>query len=76
MKKDEFVADCSDIDDIIVFTQDGKMMVSKIQSKAFFGKNILHINVWKKGDTRTVYNAIYQDGKKGKIMVKRFFVTP
>ena len=75
MKKDEFVADCSDIDDIIVFTQDGKMMVSKIQSKAFFGKNILHINVWKKGDTRTVYNAIYQDGKKGKIMVKRFFVN-
>ena len=75
MKKDEFVADCSDIDDIIVFTADGKMMVSKIQNKAFFGKNILHIDIWKKGDKRTVYNAIYQDGKKGKVMVKRFFVN-
>jgi topoisomerase-4 subunit A len=51
------------------------MIVSKIQNKAFFGKNILHINIWKKGDKRTVYNAIYQDGKKGKIMVKRFCVN-
>jgi topoisomerase-4 subunit A len=75
LKKDEFIADCSDIDDIIVFTADGKMIVSKIQNKAFFGKNILHINIWKKGDKRTVYNAIYQDGKKGKIMVKRFCVN-
>lgn len=75
MKKDEFVADCSDIDDIIVFTADGKMMVSKVQSKAFFGKNILHVGVWKKGDKRTVYNCIYQDGKKGKAMVKRFLVN-
>ncbi len=75
MKKDEFVADCSDIDNIIVFTRDGTMMVSKIQNKAFFGKNIIHINVWKKGDTRTVYNAIYQDGRKGKVMVKRFCVN-
>ena len=75
MKKDEFVADCSDIDNIIVFTKDGTMMVSKIQNKAFFGKNIIHVNVWKKGDTRTVYNAIYQDGRKGKVMVKRFCVN-
>lgn len=75
MKKDEFVADCSDIDDIIVFTADGKMKVSKIQNKAFFGKNILHIEIWKKGDKRTVYNAVYQDGKKGKVMVKRFCVN-
>ncbi len=75
MKKDEFVADCSDIDNIIVFTKDGTMMVSKIQNKAFFGKNIIHVSVWKKGDTRTVYNAIYQDGRKGKVMVKRFCVN-
>lgn len=75
MKKDEFVCDCSDIDDIIVFTADGKMMVSKVQSKAFFGKNILHIGVWKKGDKRTIYNCIYQDGKKGRVMVKRFAVN-
>jgi topoisomerase-4 subunit A len=75
MKKDEFVGDCSDIDDIIVFTSDGTMMVSKIQNKAFFGKNIIHVCVWKKGDKRTVYNAIYQDGKKGKVMVKRFCVN-
>lgn len=75
MRKDEFVCDCSDIDDIIVFTQDGTMMVSKVQQKAFFGKNIIHVNVWKKGDKRTVYNMIYQDGKKGKIMVKRFNVS-
>lgn len=75
MKKDEFVADCSDIDDIIVFTAEGTMMVSKIQNKAFFGKNILHVGVWKKGDKRTVYNCIYQDGKKGRVMVKRFLVN-
>ena len=75
MKKDEFVADCSDIDNIIVFTSNGKMMVSKIQNKAFFGKDLIHISVWKKGDRRTVYNAIYQDGKKGKVMVKRFCVN-
>ncbi|MDG1518685.1 MAG: DNA gyrase/topoisomerase IV subunit A [Flavobacteriales bacterium] len=75
MKKDEFVIDCSDIDDIIVFTADGTMMVSKIQNKAFFGKQIIHIGVWKKGDKRTVYNTIYQDGKKGRVMVKRFLVN-
>lgn len=75
LKKDEFVADCSDIDDIIVFTDDGKMMISKIQSKAFFGKNIVHIGVWKKGDKRTVYNCVYQDGKKGRAMIKRFPVN-
>jgi topoisomerase-4 subunit A len=75
MKKDEFVTDCSDIDNIIAFTSNGNMMVSKIQNKAFFGKDIIHIGVWKKGDIRTVYNAIYQDGKKGKVMVKRFCVN-
>ena len=75
MRKDEFISDCSDIDDVIVFTADGNMTVSKVQTKAFFGKNIIHIAVWKKGDKRTVYNTIYQDGKKGKSMVKRFNVT-
>lgn len=71
----EFVADCSDIDDIIVFREDGKMIVSKISSKAFFGKGILHIGIWKKGDKRTTYNMIYQDGKGGASMMKRFAVT-
>lgn len=71
----EFVADCSDIDDIIVFREDGKMMVQKIQSKSFVGKNIIHVGVWKKGDKRTTYNMIYLDGKAGKSMVKRFPIT-
>ncbi len=71
----EFVCDCSDIDDIIVFRSNGTMQVSKISSKSFFGKGIIHIGVWKKGDKRTVYNMIYQDGKGGKSMVKRFFVN-
>jgi topoisomerase-4 subunit A len=71
----EFVADCSDIDDIIVFREDGTMMVSKISSKAFFGKGIVHIGIWKKGDKRTTYNMIYQDGKNGPSMMKRFAVT-
>jgi len=71
----EFVCDCSDIDDIIVFREDGSMMVSKISSKAFFGKGIIHIGVWKKGDKRTTYNMIYRDGKAGDSMMKRFAVT-
>ncbi len=71
----EFVCDCSDIDDIIVFRKNGTMQVSKISSKSFFGKGIIHIAVWKKGDKRTVYNLAYQDGKGGKAMVKRFFVN-
>lgn len=71
----EFVTDCSDIDDIIVFREDGIMLVSKISSKAFFGKGIIHIGVWKKGDKRTTYNMIYQDGKGGASMMKRFAVT-
>lgn len=71
----EFVADCSDIDDIIVFRADGIMQVQKIQSKSFVGKNIIHVGVWKKGDKRTIYNMIYQDGKGGKTMMKRFPVT-
>lgn len=71
----EFVADCSDIDDIIVFRADGKMLVQKIQSKSFVGKNIIHVQVWKKGDKRTTYNMVYQDGKVGRAMIKRFSVT-
>ncbi len=71
----EFIADCSDIDDVIVFREDGTMMVSKISQKAFFGKGIIHVGVWKKGDKRTIYNLIYQDGKTGPSMMKRFAVT-
>lgn len=71
----EFVCDCSDIDDIIVFRKDGKYSVSKVSQKAFFGKEILHVGIWKKGDDRTVYNAIYLDGASGRSMVKRFAVT-
>jgi topoisomerase-4 subunit A len=75
MKKDEYVQDCSDIDDIICFMEDGTMMVTKVSNKAFVGKNIIHVAVWKKGDKRTIYNCIYQDGKKGGVLVKRFAVT-
>ena len=71
----EFIADCSDIDSVIVFRNDGVMQVSKISAKAFFGKGIIHVGVWKKGDKRTTYNVIYQDGKAGAAMMKRFAVT-
>ena len=74
MKKDEFVQDCSDIDDIIVFRKDGKFGVYRISDKVFVGKNILHIAVWKKGDDRTTYNMMYVDGESGKTMAKRFNV--
>jgi len=75
MKRDEYVCDCSDIDDIIVFRKDGKYSVSKVKDKSFFGKNIEYVAVWKKGDDRTVYNAIYQDGASKVSYVKRFSVT-
>ncbi|WP_431108854.1 DNA gyrase/topoisomerase IV subunit A [Winogradskyella poriferorum] len=75
LKRDEYVCDCSDIDDIIVFTQEGKMMVTKVDSKTFVGKNIIHVAVFKKKDKRTIYNMIYRDGKKGPSYVKRFAVT-
>ena len=71
----EFVADCSDIDDIIVFREDGSMQVQKIQQKSFVGKGIIHVAVWKKGDKRTIYNLVYQDGPTGTAYVKRFNVT-
>lgn len=75
LKKDEFVCECSDIDDIIVIRDDGKMLVQRISDKAFLGKNILHINTFRKNDDRTTYNLIYQDGKTGPYYVKRFSVS-
>ncbi len=75
LRKDEFVGDCSDIDDVIVFRNDGKMIVSKVDSKTFVGKNIIHVAVFKKKDKRTVYNLIYTDGKGGTTYMKRFLVT-
>ncbi|WP_439490760.1 DNA gyrase/topoisomerase IV subunit A [Algoriphagus sp.] len=74
LKKDEFVCDCSDLDDIIVIRRDGVCMVSKIQEKNFMGKDILHVAVFRKGDERMVYNLIYLDGATGRAMVKRFQV--
>ncbi|WBL20806.1 DNA gyrase/topoisomerase IV subunit A [Zunongwangia sp. HRR-M8] len=75
LKRDEYVTDCSDIDDIICFTADGKMMVTKVDTKTFIGKDIIHVAVFKKKDKRTIYNMIYRDGKGGKTYVKRFAVT-
>ena len=75
LKKDEYVTDCSDIDDIICFMQDGTMMVTKVDTKTFVGKNIIHVAVFKKKDKRTIYNLIYRDGSKGNTYIKRFAVT-
>jgi len=75
LKRDEYVTDCSDIDDIIVFTQKGEMMVTKVDSKVFVGKNIIHVAVFKKKDKRTTYNMIYKSMKGGPSYVKRFNVT-
>ncbi|MCY7352224.1 MAG: DNA gyrase/topoisomerase IV subunit A [Cytophagaceae bacterium] len=75
LKKDEYVSDCSDIDDIIVFRKDGKCVVTKIQEKVFVGKDIIHVAVFKKNDERKVYNLIYVDGKTGISHAKRFQIT-
>ncbi|MBT8273875.1 MAG: DNA gyrase/topoisomerase IV subunit A, partial [Bacteroidia bacterium] len=75
LRREEYVCDCSDIDNIIVFTKDGKMMITKVDSKTFVGKNIIHVDVFKKKDNRTVYNMIYRDGSRGPSYVKRFSVT-
>ena len=75
MRREEYVCDCSDIDDIIVFTKSGTMMVTKVDTKTFIGKNILHVDVFKKKDARTIYNMIYKDGKGGTTFIKRFAVT-
>ena len=75
LKKDEFVCNCSDIDDIILFYRDGKYKVIKVADKIFVGKNVMHVQVFKKNDKRTIYNAVYRDGKKGYYFIKRFNVT-
>jgi len=75
LKKDEYICDCSDIDDIIAFTGAGIMKVVRVDDKVFIGKNILHTDVWKKADERTTYNMIYLDAKTGRAMAKRFNVT-
>ena len=75
LRRDEYVTDCSDIDDIIVFTKSGQMMVTKVDTKTFIGKNIIHAGVFKKKDSRTVYNMIYRQAKGGPTYIKRFSVT-
>jgi topoisomerase-4 subunit A len=75
MKKEEFISECSDIDDIIAFTKDGILKIVRNADKVFIGKDILHVAVWKKNDERTTYNAIYVDGKSGNNYAKRFNVT-
>jgi topoisomerase-4 subunit A len=75
LRKEEYVADCADIDDVIVFTEEGEMIVTKVESKTFVGKNIIHVAVFKKKDKRTIYNMIYQDGRRGTSYIKRFAVT-
>ncbi|MDO8999577.1 MAG: DNA gyrase/topoisomerase IV subunit A [Bacteroidota bacterium] len=75
LKKDEFVTDCSNIDDIIAFTKDGKMKVCKVSDKVFIGKDIIYVAIFKKNDERTTYNMIYSDGPKGITFIKRFNVT-
>ena len=74
LKKDEFVSDCSDLDEIIVFREDGKMIVAKVDEKKYVGKDVLHIAVYRKSEPEQVYNLIYQDGRGGNIMAKRFTV--
>lgn len=75
LKKDEFVCNCSDIDDVIIFYKDGKYKVIKVAEKIYVGKNILYLNVFKRNDSRTIYNVVYQDGKGGVVYMKRFAVT-
>ena len=74
LRQDEYITDCSDIDDIIVFRKDGTYFIKPVEDKMYIGKNIQHIDVWKKDDTRTIYNVIYRDGKTGFYYMKRFFV--
>lgn len=75
LKKDQYLFDCSDIDDIITFQKDGTMKVVKVEAKTFIGKNIVHVGIWKKNDRRTVYNMIYREGREGPYYMKRFSVT-
>jgi topoisomerase-4 subunit A len=75
LKKDEYVCDCSDIDDILVIRRDGKYIISKVSDKSFVGKDIIHIAVFRKNDVRTIYNAVYRDGQTGITFMKRFAIT-
>jgi len=75
LKKDEYIGECSDIDDVIVFLRDGNMMVSKIDEKKFIGKDIIHVAVFDRNDKRTIYNMVYRDGKNGSTFIKRFNVS-
>ncbi|PTT26860.1 DNA gyrase/topoisomerase IV subunit A [Chryseobacterium sp. HMWF028] len=75
LRKDQYLFDCSDIDDIIIFRKDGSMKVVKVEAKTFVGKDILHVAIWKKNDKRTVYNMIYREGREGPYYMKRFSVT-
>lgn len=75
LKKDEYVGDCSDIDDVIVFLRDGTLMITKVDAKTFIGKDIIHVAVFDKSDKRTIYNMMYRDGKSGPSYIKRFNVT-
>ncbi len=72
LRRDDYVCDCSDLDDIIAIRKDGKLLVSRVQEKVFMGKDILYVGVWRKGDDRMIYNVIYSDGKSGKTFAKRF----
>jgi topoisomerase IV subunit A len=74
LKKDEFICECSDIDDIIAFRDDGTFLVTKVSDKVFMGKGIIHIDVFKRNDNRTIYNMVYREGKNGKVFVKRFAI--
>ena len=75
LKKDEYLCNCSDLDDIIVFHKDGKYKIVKVAEKIFIGTDILHVDIFKKNDTRTIYNVVYRDGRNGVYFMKRFFVT-
>jgi len=75
LKKDEYLCNCSDLDDIIVFHKDGKYKIMRVAEKIFIGTDILHVDIFKKNDTRTIYNVVYRDGKGGIYYMKRFFVT-
>ena len=75
LKKNEPVCDCSEIDDVICFFSSGKLMITKVADKKFIGKGLIYANVWKKGDTRTIYHLFYQDGTGGPTMMKRFYVN-
>lgn len=75
LKKDEFIDNCSNLDDVIIFYKDGKYIITPVAEKKFVGKNIIHISIFKKNDKRTIYNAVYKNGKDGIHYIKRFFVT-